>query len=437
MIRVPRHAGRWVRDRSIRGRSRLDFELYRAEERKGYYLGLVGLLLGLTTFQWEEAGPALATAGALLSLATVRADRRARRAAQDRLAVRRGPPVTADGVRWPAATHVLKTAAGTALHWEHVDDALRSGRSPAVKWDGHRYRLPPALAEVAYDGLLREFRGHAQPRFNGPVVRQGFDLEELSFDEEQREVLLSRASYFDMLCSTYSTGLDVYHGQDVMLVEGRALVLDRENRLRRLSENRLANGIGVSTVAVTSDGALVLVRQSSSAVSSPGRLAPSGSGSLESVDVRVARQASSGRLRLADVLVAGMQRELAEELNLQDAEISMTAISGHFRWFENGTKPEYTGVSLLGIRAVELLERPRRASERPFVAEVLVHDDLPLDLLRQPNGHESLLATVEARFRCVPSLPLIMAARALGRCLADSVPWSAEVARRVQHARPV
>ncbi|WP_245787291.1 hypothetical protein [Amycolatopsis saalfeldensis] len=77
---------------------------------------------------------------------------------------------------------------------------------------------------------------------------------------------------------------------------------------------------GVSTIAFTTDGKLVAVRQSARNSVSGLLLAPSGSGSLEPRDLRTA---DGGERRLLHTAVgAGMERELREESGVHADEIT-------------------------------------------------------------------------------------------------------------------
>lgn len=430
-------ASRWrrllrvARERTARVRSHVDFELYRARDRAGYYLGLVALLGGAASLRWPVVAPAVGLAGGLLSVVTVWWDRRAQREAREKLHLRDVPLGPISRVGLPRGSAAVVTAAGTAVVWPDVDAALRSGRAPGIVWSDRRYSLPPVLAEVAFHGLLPEFRSSRQPRFNGSCVRQAEDLVSPT-DEHWPAVGLGRATYFDLLCSNYSARFDVLTNHDVVLLEGRSLVVDRCGALRPLEENRLANIVGVSTLAVTSDGAVVVVAQGRGAASSPGLAAPSGSGTLEPLDIPRRGVVPGDHPTLRSAVVTGMERELREEVNLEAAQISRTVVTGYFRWWEQGAKPEYVGVSLLTVDAAAVLELKQRASERPYVRQVRVLRRPELDLSSvgsEVQRSEAILAEALSGLGYRPSLPLVMAVRGLAEVLAApaSQPGGAEL----------
>lgn len=117
--------------------------------------------------------------------------------------------------------------------------------------------------------------------------------------------------------------------------------------LKPIRESLLANHIGVSTIIHTSDGQLVLWRQSGSAQQSSNRLAPTGSGSCDWRDWA----ANSGDTSLVKLLTRAMEREFGEESHLLKRALAgekvQTRILGYFRWLRRGGKPEFVGISKL------------------------------------------------------------------------------------------
>src|SRR4051812_35605749 len=119
-------------------------------------------------------------------------------------------------------------------------------------------------------------------------------------------------------------------------------MVDHRGELLSLEKNKLANPIGVSTLAFTDDGKLVLVLQDNKAHSSGNKYAPAGSGSSDHQDLKILRRR---REPLQDFIARGMRRELREECRLQERELGETLLLGYFRWINKGAKPEYVGVT--------------------------------------------------------------------------------------------
>lgn len=147
---------------------------------------------------------------------------------------------------------------------------------------------------------------------------------------------------------------------------------DREMRISDITTSKMNNHIGVSTVAFTKDGYLMLCRQSPKAQISSGLLQPTASGSLDWNDWTEGSLTESVR--------AGMERELKEEtqlLDISDEKIGPTQIVGYSRWVKRGGKPEF-----VGITRVEVGRRVMAGSWECFeIEDYRLHDYRSLDHL--------------------------------------------------------
>lgn len=295
------------------------------------------------------------------------------------------PDVVLDG-DW----EVVRCAQGRVVVSPSVD---RSLDRPFVV-DQRQYSLPSDLAAIkpAVIALARSQRSRtAAPPFDGLNIGLCEDP-----DPAGGPVRLQPVRYFDMMASNYLAGrLWMSQRLDRPVADITRHLIGRDGRLIPLDATELGNQVGVSTVALTSDGWMVLVHQGVAARSSAGLIAPSGSGSLEPLDVE-------GRERLTDVVAAGMERELREELGLSSAamrEVRIeTTVLGYGRWLEKGAKPEFYGVSRIHAPMRELEVRID-LSERQFVSK---HARIrPDDVRRLLDGER-----FEALNQGVPSVPL-------------------------------
>jgi hypothetical protein len=277
----------------------------------------------------------------------------------------------------------------------------------------HRETPPPsALSPYVYD-ILRQ-RAQGRHLFNGSLVRQD---EELSTDvlEEDRSISLSTTRYFSLLLTNYMMATGIRQSDSRRWIQRpEDLVDDGRNRLRPLTNSDLANPIGVSTLAFTTDRKVVLVLQSHDAQSAAGELAPSGSGSLDLRDVRRGIRFRT-REELVTVIKRGMDRELREECHLRPDEIAWTYVLGYFRWMNKGAKPEYVGVTRLNTSSRELAHRPVSFSERAYVVDLI--PDAVLDLAALGRKPEDTAALTVPDLTVRPSMPLFMCMRALGTAL--------------------
>lgn len=245
-------------------------------------------------------------------------------------------------------------------------------------WSGQPYEMPPELRSVAAAVLFSRYRPQRVPHFNGRIVRQTSDV------DSSATVRVAPARYFDLLCTNYLVGHMVRDQHDKCLVVGTDL-MEREVHgramVRDMADSRLANGIGISSLAFTADHPrrLIVVKQAYTSASSSGRWAPSSSGSMDEGDIG---ELDDGSFRFVDAVVRAMQRELVEESNVEEEQIDETRLLGYFRWLNKGAKPEYVGVTLLKARLADLQLRPR-GIEKPWVIRVAEAGELDVVALQR------------------------------------------------------
>ncbi|WP_342037158.1 hypothetical protein [Brevibacterium ammoniilyticum] len=204
-----------------------------------------------------------------------------------------------------------------------------------------RYRLPRDLKEIAPYILRRTTAGSWH--FNGPCVGMAGDLR----TDGALVIPFREAGFFDHLCSNELMRWRLRRGEESWDLPQRYLY-DSERRLIPLASSELANVIGVSTFALSTDDKVLIVEQTARNHSSQGLLAPSGSGSLEPEDHSVS---------LAPFILNGANRELLEETGITDDQIRTSHLIGFGRWLERGAKPEFFAVTLLNDSAANIEER--------------------------------------------------------------------------------
>jgi hypothetical protein len=269
--------------------------------------------------------------------------------------------------------------------------------------------LPAALAAHATEIVQLRTR---KTTYNASHIRQDTDLSEKMLTEGGI-VPLRKSRYFAMVCTNYLTGLRVRDRKtQQLIVHGNGLYRNGREVVK-LVDSQLANQIGVSTIAITADGRAILVTQSIDAFSSPGLWAPSGSGSVDLVDLKSRRKDP----RFTAFIATAMQRELYEESHLKYKEIEWTMVLGYFRWLNKGAKPEYVGVTKLRPTSDELWGRYPRVVETPFVTNLLFDCAVNFDRLGQDPGNLTFLPEA---YRSNVSMPLYMCFRALGLGLGRS-----------------
>ncbi len=408
-------------------RARRDYLLFRFSRDWPYLLSVTGLVLGvlsLVTTALPSALPStvlavLTCVGFAGGALTFRRDRREQQELVKPIVVTASsgvlPPIH------PSATYAGATVLshprldGAIVH-EQVDDAL-DGAESELEWQAEPFVLGDDLRATSVQQIGERLK-RREIAFNGKVVRLSTDLVPAHLDTV---VTVQRASYFDNICSNHLTRTRIRRvggPQDADDSFFARYVVGPDGALRDLADqSRLANIVGVSTLAFVGEDVLI-VNQSARSGASKDLLAPSGSGSLEPRDGLGAFAPDT----LQALVRRGMERELREECNLPADTVLQTRLTGFARWLEFGGKPEFLGVTRIrsGQEATALHRGVSRA-ERPFAGTVTaVRLDLPALATVDPAGSLHELPGVPEHVLHHASMPLLLCLRALGRRLAHA-----------------
>jgi len=367
-------------------------------------------LVGLAAFVVPRAELVIGVVSLLAAGVVIVLDVRAHRDERDDLVVERaGARDLAALLPGPSYTGAVveRVEDGHLLRDDRVDDRLPE-LVTTLRVNSPAHDVPPELAEVQL-AVLRHMVKQGKRIFNGTVVRLETDLGWAAVEPGAAEPLavdVRRTPFFAALGTNDLGAREVRSTRRRRaVVSGYELLADRGGRIRDLSQSWLANVIGISTLAITADRQLLIVRQTPHNTESGDRLAPSGSGSVDAVDLADAAD-------LRSLVVGAMERELREECCLPARTPLATRLTGFARWLERGGKPEFYAVTRVGITAREVELRRIDRSERDYVAYIETFglgDDLPAAL----DGIGPRLAE-----RGPVSVPLTAALNALRRALA-------------------
>jgi hypothetical protein len=373
----------------------------------------LGVVLGAVTILPSAVGVVLSAVALGLGIATFSRDVRLlrRRWAGFEFTTIAAPFPAADlppPAAYPPSAYLAVPARGTALVSAAIDRALWEERHTITVAE-EPYRLPPSLKATAPHVLPLRARGRLL--FNGPIVGMRGDPLPAA-GARPAPIRLHRARFFDAVCSNELGTLRITRvdtGEEYDL--RKAELTDSAGALRTLGGSELADLVGVSTVAFTTDGKLVTVRQSALNSVSGLLLAPSGSGSLEPRDLRTPG-GRTWRTRLHTAVCAGMDRELCEESGLRPADVRSTRLVGFARWMERGAKPEFFGLTELAVDSAEVTGRRPVSGERLYSAGVTLFDvDLAAVGTALADG-VPLSEALPQRLWEDGSLPLLLALRA-------------------------
>ncbi len=270
-----------------------------------------------------------------------------------------------------------------------------------------QYRLPPEIQELGQ--LFQRRRSGGLDFYDGHALGLNTNLGDKA--DVPSAVILTPARYSQHLASDIFAMHDVEVARVRRAEFGRRLFINRHGHLRDFGSSWLLNGIGTSVVAITSDGKLLTVEQSSKSLSSPGLVAPSGSGSLESKDFLTAQGQS-----FRSILISGALREFSEETGIQPNDVDSFEFLGFGRWLEKAGKPEAFTLAYLRIDSDEALRRQIPESDRPF-SRIKETTRISLSAGATDTNPETVLAARHVRDRA--SLPLQVALKMLISAASD------------------
>jgi hypothetical protein len=390
-------------------------------------LSIAGVILGAVTILPSSVGIVLGGAAFVLGLWAFSRDvQEVRRRWADYVFTGIAAPFPTADIKPPPAypdpIYLYIPGRGTALVSDPVDQAVASQPMEA-RLDDEPYRLPKSLKGSARYVLPKI--NHGKVVFNGKIIGMGSDPLPPGTSPSP-PIRLHIARFFDGQCSNEMCNLRVTHRSGEGGFDPRTeLLTNASGQLRTLAESNLANGIGISTIAVTADNSLVVTRQTARNIASPQLLAPSGSGSL---DLRDLGSASTGRPRqeeiLQEIVCRGMERELREETGIRQHEIRHTKVVGFARWLERGARPEFFGITELSITARDIEEQRRLTSDERLYTDGTFALSIDLSELGRELavgtdllGAPSLSKTIKDE----GSLPLLLALRAAALHYASAI----------------
>jgi len=408
-------------------RSWYDYTSFLASNEWPLLLSVAGVILGAVTILPSSVGIVLGAVAFVLGLgAFLRDVHETRRrwadyeftgiAAPFPTAVIKPPPA------YPDPIYLYIPGRGTALVSDPVDRAIASQPMDA-RLDEEPYRLPKSLKGSARYVLPK--MNHGRLVFNGKIIGMRGDPLPPGVTPPP-PIPLHIARFFDGQCSNEMCTFKITHRSGQPGFDPRTELLTNANgQLRTLAESNLADGIGISTIAVTADNALVVTRQTARNIASPRLLAPSGSGSLDPRDLG---PASTGRLRreeiLQDLVRHGMERELQEETGIRQDEIRHTKVIGFARWLERGARPEFFGITELSVTVQDLKEQRRLTSDERLYTDGTFTLKIDLSGLgRELADGTNLLSapSLSETLKDEGSLPLLLALRAAALHYASAV----------------
>ena len=229
------------------------------------------------------------------------------------------------------------------------------------------------------DPYLHEAFDYLVARLHSTVGKHFYNESKVSLRTELKEgvksVIVGKTSYIaSSLTNDACTNRLVRQGRiyaDLTVLYPKVQKGER-TELLGLADSRLSNHLGASTIALfqQEDGVCMvsLPIQGNSAARSSGKLAPTGSGSLDWLDVRM-----SPKKDLLSIVARGATRELCEEQGLiplgnggkkLDYVINKhsvrTMVMGYYRWLNYGALPQFCCISTIRVESIYDLKPDKR-----------------------------------------------------------------------------
>lgn len=236
-----------------------------------------------------------------------------------------------------------------------VNEMLYKGDSILKLREAGAFVLAKEIKQIAPFALNKAFMTN-RVLYNSSLVRLTDDI---FLDEKIESIRIQKTSYFHGLCTNEMVykKLKSFLKLENGFFEGKKLLVDDNYVLHDLSVSSCSNYLGVSTLAITSDKKIILLKQSARAGVNEGRWAPSGSGSVDYEDFKKLKKSKGEKnICLRELLANAMERELREECGFKNKDIKMkTKIIGFARLIERGGKPDFFGVTYIDAKDISSL----------------------------------------------------------------------------------
>jgi len=210
-----------------------------------------------------------------------------------------------------------------------------------------KFKLSKDARDIAPYPLNRAFKSDSVV-FDAGKTRLADDIlyERLS---KGKPIKVGRTTYYAAIATNGATGFPCSRPDGSLIYSGLSLFTNGESKYRCLLDSECANILGISVLALTSDGYLLIQTQSDQNHQSANSLVPSGSGSVEWSD-------ASGATSFDQMLHRAAVRELLEETGMSQSEkVVDFRILGYTLEATRGLKPDFFAFARLKLTAEQVL----------------------------------------------------------------------------------
>lgn len=245
------------------------------------------------------------------------------------------------------------------IYSEAINHLLQSDRPVQVVLSTHKKRQTENYIRAYRDILLpflngkwHAMRNRGKSFFNERKLCMGSEFTECN---GMMTVKVCQGNYFNSYLTNFIYTRKLFH-QSGLDLDAPANAADYP--IRKIEKSVMSDHIGISTLALSSDGYVLILRQNDKTIMQANRLTPSGSGSINYEDFR---QDADFR----ETLRTAVERELREESGLKPEQIAHTEVIGFYRDLERGGKPEFCCLTHLRADLSQIEElKPNRREQR-------------------------------------------------------------------------
>lgn len=241
------------------------------------------------------------------------------------------------------------------IYSEAINKLLQSDRPIRVTDSTHKKRLTKNYIRTYRDFLLPflNVKWHAMKKKNFYNERKLCMGSEFTQCNETIAVKVCKGNYFNSYLTNFIYTRKLFHPSGLDL-DAPANVAAYP--IRKIEKSVMSDHIGISTLALTSDGYVFILYQNDKTIMQNTRPTPSGSGSINYGDFR--KDAD-----FRETLKVAAERELREESGLTSSQIARTEVIGFYRDLERGGKPEFCCLTHLNSNLFDMELKPNKKEQ--------------------------------------------------------------------------
>jgi hypothetical protein len=348
-------------------KGKIQLHLFLFGFRKSYFLGFVGLILGITGSIIESPSSIASISISIVStffclFLFVKDSREIKRAESNFFQIEKDPNLLKSLNKSDQYKNYefIEFREHYALYCPEVNRLLNRTFMD-YELEPKKFNTCPTAKSLAPFVVRTSFKSE-KILFNSPKVRLKSDIT-LKAIQSDRKVFLMRTDYFSGLCTNEITCIEFYSRVPKNLLFDGLSFMSNNGIILDLQESKCSNHIGVSTIGFTNDMKLIVTAQSSESAQSANLLAPSGPGSADFNDLK-----DQSKI-FQSFITRAMERELIEECGINNMMNGLikTHLIGFARHLNRGGKPEFFGVSFINVPSDSLRITNKEAV---FIADI-------------------------------------------------------------------